>query len=89
MIRDITARVEAEEAVKAERQRLSRDLHDSVSQALYSIALGARTARAMVGGDPAGLAAGKTSEFIAVHWLFPCFAGALRKCRSVGSSCDV
>jgi PAS domain S-box-containing protein len=28
-----------------ERQRLARDLHDSVSQALYGIALGARTAK--------------------------------------------
>jgi signal transduction histidine kinase len=56
MIRDITARVEAEEAVKQERQRLSRDLHDSVSQALYSIALGARTARALAERDPAALA---------------------------------
>jgi len=31
-----------------ERQRLARDLHDSVSQALYGIALGARTARVLV-----------------------------------------
>jgi PAS domain S-box-containing protein len=56
MIRDITARIEAEEAVKKERLRLSRELHDSVSQALYSITLGARTARAMADADPAGLA---------------------------------
>jgi PAS domain S-box-containing protein len=53
MIRDITARVEAEEAVHRERQRLSRDLHDSVSQALYGIVLGAETARAMAERDPA------------------------------------
>jgi signal transduction histidine kinase len=56
MIRDSTARVEAEEAVKRERQRLSRELHDSVSQALYSITLGARTARTMADTNPAGLA---------------------------------
>jgi len=31
-----------------ERQRLARDLHDSVSQALYGIALGARTARTLL-----------------------------------------
>jgi len=31
-----------------ERQRLARELHDSVSQALYGIALGARTARTLV-----------------------------------------
>lgn len=30
-----------------ERQRLARELHDSVSQALYGIALGARTARTL------------------------------------------
>ncbi|MGH9175944.1 MAG: histidine kinase [Vicinamibacterales bacterium] len=36
-----------------ERQRLARELHDSVSQALYGIGLGARTARALVDRDPA------------------------------------
>ncbi len=36
-----------------ERQRLARELHDSVSQALYGISLGARTARALVERDPA------------------------------------
>jgi len=35
-----------------ERQRLARDLHDSVSQALYGIALGARTARTLIERDP-------------------------------------
>jgi signal transduction histidine kinase len=35
-------------AVLQERQRLSRELHDSVSQALYGIALGARTARKLL-----------------------------------------
>ena len=34
-----------EKATQEERQRLARELHDSVSQALYGIALGARTAR--------------------------------------------
>jgi PAS domain S-box-containing protein len=34
-----------------ERQRLARELHDSVSQALYGIALGARTARALLDRD--------------------------------------
>ena len=38
-------------AVVEERQRLSRELHDSVSQALYSIALGTRTALALLGPD--------------------------------------
>ena len=36
-----------------ERQRLARELHDSVSQALYGIALGAQTARQLVEADPA------------------------------------
>ncbi len=35
-------------AALEERQRLARELHDSVSQALYGIALGARTARTLV-----------------------------------------
>jgi PAS domain S-box-containing protein len=42
-----------EKAVLEERQRLARELHDSVSQALYGIALGARTARALLDRDPA------------------------------------
>jgi signal transduction histidine kinase len=36
-----------------ERQRLARELHDSVSQALYGISLGARTARTQLDRDPA------------------------------------
>jgi signal transduction histidine kinase len=40
-----------------ERQRLARELHDSVSQALYGIALGARTAREQLDRDP-----GKAAE---------------------------
>ncbi len=40
-------------AALEERQRLARELHDSVSQALYGIALGARTARTLLDrGDP-------------------------------------
>jgi signal transduction histidine kinase len=39
-------------AALEERQRLARELHDSVSQALYGIALGARTARAQLERDP-------------------------------------
>ena len=35
-------------AALQERQRIARDLHDSVSQALYGIGLGARTARQLV-----------------------------------------
>jgi len=44
-------------AALEERQRLARELHDSVSQALYGIALGARTARTLLDRD-----AGKAVE---------------------------
>jgi PAS domain S-box-containing protein len=36
-----------------ERQRLARELHDSVSQALYGIVLGTKTARALLDSSPA------------------------------------
>lgn len=39
-------------AALEERQKLARELHDSVSQALFGIGLGARTARALVDRDP-------------------------------------
>ncbi len=39
-------------AVLEERNRLARELHDSVSQALYGIALGTRTARELLDRDP-------------------------------------
>ena len=42
-------------AVFEERQKIARDLHDSVFQALYGIALGARTARTQLERDPAKL----------------------------------
>jgi PAS domain S-box-containing protein len=43
-------------AVLEERQRLARELHDSVSQALYGIALGAKSAREWLDDDPAEVA---------------------------------
>ena len=43
-------------AALEERQRLARELHDSVSQALYGIALGAHTARTLLDRDPAQVA---------------------------------
>ncbi len=44
-------------AVREERQRLARDLHDSVTQALYSVTLHARAAtRLLTAGDVAGTA---------------------------------
>lgn len=39
-----------------ERRHLARELHDSVSQALYGIALGTRTARMQLDRDPSKLA---------------------------------
>lgn len=39
-------------AALEERQKLARELHDSVSQALYGIVLGARTARTLLEGEP-------------------------------------
>lgn len=39
-------------AALEERQKLARELHDSVSQALFGIALGARTARTLIDRDP-------------------------------------
>jgi PAS domain S-box-containing protein len=45
-----------ERAVLEERQRLARELHDSVSQTLYGIGLGARTARRLLDRDPAAAA---------------------------------
>jgi len=39
-------------AVVEERQRLARDLHDSVTQTLFSISLGVRNARGLVRRDP-------------------------------------
>ena len=43
-------------AAVEERQRLARELHDSVSQALYGIALGAHTARTLLDRDPTQVA---------------------------------
>jgi len=43
-------------AALEERQRLARELHDSVSQALYGIALGAQTARTLLDRDPSRVA---------------------------------
>jgi PAS domain S-box-containing protein len=43
-------------AVLQERQRLARELHDSVSQTLYGIALGTRTARTLLHHAPDKLA---------------------------------
>ncbi|MFN8445445.1 MAG: histidine kinase [Caldilineaceae bacterium] len=49
-------KAELKVAALEERQRLARDLHDSVSQALYGIALGARTALTQLQRDPTKVA---------------------------------
>ena len=49
-------------AALEERQRLARELHDSVSQALYGIALGARTARKLLDQNPKLLADPSTTS---------------------------
>jgi PAS domain S-box-containing protein len=41
-----------DKAALEERQKLARELHDSVSQALYGIALGAKTARTLLDQNP-------------------------------------
>jgi PAS domain S-box-containing protein len=67
IIHDITTRKRSEEALRQvqaelamgiqerstlqERQRLARELHDSVSQALYGISLGAHTALTLINSD--------------------------------------
>ena len=62
------ARLAAREAKAAERSRLARDLHDSVSQALFSIAAHARTAQLALAqipqaaGGPLGRAVGQLRE---------------------------
>jgi len=42
-------------AITAERQRLARDLHDSISQALFSMSLSARALRTLARQDPGAL----------------------------------
>ena len=44
----------SEEAVQAERNRLARDLHDSVKQQLFSISISAAAVRERLEKDPAG-----------------------------------
>jgi PAS domain S-box-containing protein len=45
-----------ERVLVEERKRLARELHDSISQSLYGIQLGAKTARDRLERDPAGVA---------------------------------
>ena len=51
-----------DKAALEERQRLARELHDSVSQALYGITLGTKTARALLKRNPEQVA--DTLEYV-------------------------
>jgi len=51
-----------EKVTQAERHRLARELHDSVSQSLYAIQLGARMARDRLDQDPT--AAGQPMDYV-------------------------
>ncbi|MBI3160343.1 MAG: hypothetical protein HYZ26_12170 [Chloroflexi bacterium] len=69
---------EAETAGQRERTRLARELHDSVSQALYGIALGARTLRK---NAEAGKSGGELFE--PVDYILSLAQGALAEMRSL------
>ena len=74
------ARLAAREAQAAERARLARDLHDSVSQALFSMSMHARTAQLALArvphadGGPLARAVGQLRELT---------AGALAEMRAL------
>jgi signal transduction histidine kinase/DNA-binding LacI/PurR family transcriptional regulator len=79
--RERATRAALEEAHRrAERQRLAAELHDSVSQALFSMTLQTRAAQltlARQGGDPRGRLASRLAE------LQQLTAGALAEMRSL------
>ncbi|MFQ5436990.1 MAG: sensor histidine kinase, partial [Anaerolineae bacterium] len=53
-LREARTRQASEAAAQAERNRLARDLHDSIKQQLFTIQMGAATARARWQSDPEG-----------------------------------
>jgi PAS domain S-box-containing protein len=65
-----------EKVALEERQKLARELHDSVSQALYGIGLGARTARALLRRDH-----GRVEE--SIDYITELAAGALVEMRAL------
>jgi signal transduction histidine kinase len=69
---------EAESAGQVERSRLARELHDSVSQALYGIALGARTLRRNAEEGKSG-----QELFEPVDYITSLAQGALAEMRSL------
>ncbi len=52
IIRDVTVRSERAAIVEEERSRIARDLHDSVAQTLYFLALKADMTRNLITSDP-------------------------------------
>jgi len=74
------ARLEAQQAHTAERTRLARELHDSISQALFSMTMHASTAQLAM--EKAGLAADSPAAR-AVGRLRTLTAGALAEMRAL------
>ncbi len=69
-VRDRTEQVLAQQralAVAEERRRLARDLHDSVTQTLFSLSLGARAIRGLLGRNPAAAAEALSDQEAAAH----------------------
>jgi len=52
IIRDITERKRREEAVREERARIARDMHDTIAQNLYFLGLKLDLCRRLLGKDP-------------------------------------
>ncbi len=69
-------------AVVAERQRLARDLHDSVTQTLFSISLGLRNARGLARRDPDAAAAALVEQEAAARAALAEMRALLAQLRS-------
>ncbi len=69
-------------AAAEERQRLARDLHDSVTQALFSISLGARALRKLALQDPQAAAEGLREQEIAAQRALQEMRALLAQLRS-------
>lgn len=69
-------------AVTAERQRLARDLHDSVTQTLFSISLGSRALAKLVHRDPEAAAQGLAEQEAAAQQALAEMRGLLAQLRS-------
>lgn len=65
-----------QQAVTEERARLGRELHDSVSQTLYGIGLGAQSALEALSSDP-----GEAAE--SIHYILKLASGGLTEMRTL------